>query len=126
MYTYTGTATKRQHYWRHVKAIQNQSKQRVANGSKAREIIVDECTLSKRKNIDATKEKQHRIGPSTKKQRLTFIQWPFQEPKLEVPTTYKAYFLRPIGIPIDLSGRFKKAWLVLTSDTGSSREIPDV
>jgi len=92
MYTYTGTATKRQHYWRHVKAIQNQSKQRVANGSKAREIIVDECTLSKRKNIDATKEKQHRIGPSTKKQRLTFIQWPFQVPKLKVPTIYKAYF----------------------------------
>ena len=84
-----------------MKAIQNQSKQLVANGSKAREIIVDECTLSKRHNIDATKEKQHRIGPSTKKQRLTFIQWPFlamtqEAKKLEVPTTYKAYFLRQI------------------------------
>ena len=24
---------------------------------------------------------------------MGFIQWPFQEPKLEVPTIYKAYFL---------------------------------
>ena len=24
---------------------------------------------------------------------MTIIQWPFQEPKLEVPTIYKAYFL---------------------------------
>jgi hypothetical protein len=25
----------------------------------------------------------------------TIIQWPFQVPKLEVPTIYKAYFFRP-------------------------------
>ena len=24
---------------------------------------------------------------------LSIVQWPFQEPKLEVPTIYKAYFL---------------------------------
>ena len=24
---------------------------------------------------------------------MVFIEWPFQEPKLEVPTIYKAYFL---------------------------------
>jgi hypothetical protein len=34
----------------------------------------------------------------------SLFQWPFQEPKLEVPTIYKAYVREYFEIPIDYLG----------------------
>ena len=31
---------------------------------------------------------------SETKNQMVYLQWPFQEPKLEVPTVYKAYFFQ--------------------------------